>query len=59
MKKVAITGGIGSGKSTVLSILRNKGFVVFSCDEVYKEVITLKQLLGMGICAIGLMLIVK
>jgi drug/metabolite transporter (DMT)-like permease len=26
---------------------------------VYKEVITLKQLLGMGICAIGLMLIVK
>ena len=26
---------------------------------VYKEVITLKQLIGMGICAIGLMLIVK
>ena len=26
---------------------------------IYKEVITLKQLLGMGICAIGLMLIVK
>ena len=26
---------------------------------VYKEVITLKQLLGMGICAIGLMLIIK
>ena len=26
---------------------------------VYKEVITLKQLLGIGICAIGLMLIVK
>ena len=26
---------------------------------VYKEVITLKQLFGMGICAIGLMLIVK
>jgi uncharacterized membrane protein len=26
---------------------------------VYKEVMTLKQLLGMGICAIGLMLIVK
>lgn len=25
----------------------------------YKEVITLKQLLGMGICAIGLMLIIK
>ena len=26
---------------------------------VYKEVITLKQLIGMGICAVGLMLIVK
>ena len=26
---------------------------------VYKEIITLKQLFGMGICAIGLMLIVK
>ena len=26
---------------------------------VYKEVITLKQFIGMGICAIGLMLIVK
>ena len=25
----------------------------------YKEVITLKQLIGMGVCAIGLMLIVK
>jgi len=25
----------------------------------YKEVITLKQLLGMGVCALGLMLIVK
>ena len=26
---------------------------------VYKEVVTLKQLLGMGICAVGLILIVK
>jgi drug/metabolite transporter (DMT)-like permease len=26
---------------------------------VYKEIITLKQLFGMGICAVGLMLIVK
>ena len=26
---------------------------------VYKEIITLKQILGMGICAVGLMLIVK
>ena len=36
-KKFAITGGIGSGKSTVCKILREKGFQVFSCDEIYRE----------------------
>ena len=39
MKKIAITGGIGSGKSTVLSILKSLGYPVFSCDEIYKKVI--------------------
>lgn len=37
MKKVAITGGIGSGKSTVGEILRAKGFSVYSCDEIYRD----------------------
>lgn len=36
-KKIAITGGIGSGKSTVSNILRDKGYPVYSCDEIYKE----------------------
>ena len=36
--KIAITGGIGSGKSTVLSILKKNGFAVFSCDEIYREI---------------------
>ena len=36
-KKFAITGGIGSGKSTVCRILMEKGFQVFSCDEIYRE----------------------
>ena len=36
-KKFAITGGIGSGKSTVCQMLREKGFQVFSCDEIYRE----------------------
>ena len=36
--KVAITGGIGSGKSTVVRYLQEKGFPVFSCDEIYKEI---------------------
>ena len=37
--KIAITGGIGSGKSMVAAILRQKGHSVYSCDEIYKEVI--------------------
>lgn len=34
---VAITGGIGSGKSTVLKILKGLGYTVFSCDEISKN----------------------
>lgn len=37
--KIAVTGGIGSGKSTVCSILRKRGYAVYSCDEVYKLVL--------------------
>ena len=32
-RKIAISGTIGSGKSTVLAYLKAKGFKVFSCDE--------------------------
>ncbi len=38
-KTIAITGGIGSGKSTVSKILKDKGFSVFSCDEIYGELL--------------------
>lgn len=40
MKKrvsIAVTGGIGSGKSMVLSFLKNLNYSVFSCDQIYKE----------------------
>ncbi len=37
--KVAITGGIGSGKSKVLQIVAELGYSFFSCDEIYKSVI--------------------
>lgn len=37
--KIAITGGIGSGKSLVSKCLKELGFPVFSCDEIYKSVI--------------------
>ena len=38
--KIALTGGIGSGKSTVLEILRAEGYPVFSCDEIYRNLQT-------------------
>ena len=37
-KKIAITGGIGSGKSTALNLLRQAGYIGYSCDEIYKEI---------------------
>lgn len=37
--RVAVTGGIGSGKSTALAILQGFGYSVFSCDEIYKNLI--------------------
>ncbi len=33
MKKIGITGGIGTGKSTFLKLLKKFGFKTFSCDE--------------------------
>lgn len=33
--KIAVTGGIGSGKSEVCKIIKNAGYPVFSCDEIY------------------------
>ena len=40
MKKlIAITGGIGSGKSSASRFLLEMGYPVFSCDEIYREVI--------------------
>lgn len=38
-KKIAITGGIGSGKSTVSQMIRDMGYPVYSCDEIYAAII--------------------
>ena len=43
--RIAIIGGIGSGKSTVLQILKNKGYDVLSCDEVNSKLICDKEYL--------------
>lgn len=37
--KIAVTGGIGSGKTTVCNLIKKIGYPVFSCDEVYAELI--------------------
>ena len=42
-KYVAITGGIGSGKSLAAHFLRELNFPVFSCDELYNQVIQSKE----------------
>ncbi len=36
-KVIALTGGIGSGKSSALSYLKSQGFTTLSCDEVCRE----------------------
>jgi len=36
--KIAVTGGIGSGKSALCSAFKQLGYPCFSCDEIYKEV---------------------
>lgn len=38
-KRIAITGGIGSGKSVVLVACRELGHPVFSCDEIYADLL--------------------
>lgn len=37
MKVIGITGGIGSGKSTVSNIIKNNNFPVIDCDEISRE----------------------
>lgn len=38
-KIIAITGGIGSGKTTACEILKNLGYTVLSADETYSELL--------------------
>ena len=37
--KIAVTGGIGSGKSTVCRKIGELGYPVFSCDEIYASML--------------------
>ena len=39
-KKIyALTGGIGCGKTAVSAIIRECGYPVFSCDEIYSQIL--------------------
>ena len=35
--RVAVTGGIGSGKSEACRYLRSRGYTVVDCDEIARE----------------------
>ena len=37
--KIAITGGICSGKTTVAKIIEEQGYKVISCDKIYSELL--------------------
>ena len=45
MIKVAITGGIGTGKTTISSMFAEKGVPVFNSDEIAKEIMNTNSLL--------------
>ena len=36
---IAITGGIGSGKSTAIEVIKGLGYTVISADQTYKELL--------------------
>ena len=46
MIKIAITGKIGSGKSTITKIIRELGFKVFDSDKEVKKALTKKDLIA-------------
>lgn len=41
--KIAITGGIGSGKSHVCKLLNNRGIEIYDCDSAAKRLISTSQ----------------
>lgn len=49
MKVIALTGGIGSGKSVVSSILRIMGYAVYDCDSQAKKVMDSSEKIKRGL----------
>ncbi len=46
VKIIAITGGIGSGKSFALEIIKNAGFYAISCDDIVSNLYTKRTFLS-------------
>ena len=40
VRLIGITGGSGSGKTTALQVLRERGAMILDCDEIYHELTT-------------------
>lgn len=51
MLKIGITGGIGSGKTTVCKVFETLGIPVFYADTVAKEIMTTDPILVQGVKA--------
>lgn len=45
-KRVAVTGGIGSGKSSAVKMIKDLGYPVLSCDEIYAKLCTESEYLS-------------
>ena len=43
--KIAITGGIGSGKTALINLIKEMGYPVFSCDEICRELYKKRKVL--------------
>lgn len=42
--KIAITGGISSGKTTVSAIIKGLGYIVYSADDIYANLLKLPEI---------------
>ena len=49
---IGITGGIGSGKSTIAHALAARGYAVYDCDQEAKRIIAEDQEVQAAICAL-------
>jgi dephospho-CoA kinase len=52
MTRIGITGGIGSGKTYVCQLLKQRGIPVYNCDEEAKRLMTESPVIRRKLCGI-------